>query len=67
MCTRRPARNTSGIIENLYDLYLGKSVDKLKPFFIYTYHRILRAGMGFRDHIIQLPNFIYEKNRRELK
>lgn len=67
MCTTRPIRNTRGIIENLYDLNLGKSVDTLKPFFIYTYYRIFRARMGFRDHIIQLPHFIYEKNRRELK
>lgn len=24
MCTRRPMRNTSGILENLFDLILGK-------------------------------------------
>lgn len=62
MCTRRLGRNTSGIIKNLYNLNLGKSVNTLKPFFIYTYHRIFRAGMDFRDHIIiRLPHFIYEK------
>lgn len=35
-CVLEGLQEISGIIEYLYDLNLGKSVDTLKPFFIHT-------------------------------
>lgn len=69
--TRRPPRDTSGVLENLHHLKLGKFLINIqnhqntcKPFLISTCHRILDLEWAGETTIIQFTHFIYEKNQR---